>query len=127
MGFYIFQHPVTQEVKEVFQHMNDQHVYFEDNIEWIRIFTIPNASIDVKIDPYSKKDFVEKTRTKKGTLGSIWDQSKELSEKRKGNSSIDPVQDKYLADYKKKVGKPHIVEAKRKNQEKLKKMGVSLE
>ena len=81
--------------------MNDKHVYFDsEGLEWKRVFTIPNASIDSQIDPYSQKEFVEKTGNKKGTVGDMMDYSKEMSQARaESNGGIDPVKEKYYKDY----------------------------
>ena len=47
------------------------------------------------------KDFVEKTRNKSGTIGDLWDMSKELSEKRKKKHGKDPILQKYYKNYSK--------------------------
>ena len=106
--------------------MNDVHEYGESGVNWPRVFTVPKASVDTRIDPWNAQDFVNKTRDKKGTLGGIWDQSAELSEKRKGASNYDPVKEKNYADYEKKIGKPHIDKLKQAAASKLDKMGVSI-
>ena len=61
MPIYIFKNPITGKVKEVIQSMNQEHVLFEDGVKWERIFTIPQSSIDTKIDPFSEYDFKNKT------------------------------------------------------------------
>lgn len=126
MPVYLYQNEQTGEIKEIVQSMSEKHEYSENGIAWVRIFTIPTAAVDTVIDPWSSKDFVEKTRNKKGTLGGIWDQSAELSEKRKGNSNVDPVKEKNYSDYEKAVGKPHINKIREKSKEKLKKLGISI-
>ena len=50
-----------------------------DNVTYSRVYTIPNTSIDTRIDPDSPSEFREKV---KGTVGDVWDQSAEASEKR---------------------------------------------
>ena len=92
MPIYLFQNPKTGKVKEIFQSMNDSHVYSEDGIEWQRIFTIPQASIDTEIDAFSEDSFKKKTAGKRETLGDLMDRSKELSEKRQSIAGTDPVQ-----------------------------------
>lgn len=101
MPIYIYKHPKREEYEEVLQGMNDKHVYFDsEGLEWKRVFTIPNASIDSQIDPYSQKEFVEKTGNKKGTVGDMMDYSKEMSQARaESNGGIDPVKEKYYKDY----------------------------
>jgi hypothetical protein len=42
--------------------MNDEKIYIDENgTKWNREFTVPQASIDVNIDPFSKKAFMDKT------------------------------------------------------------------
>ena len=110
MPQYLFSHPETEEVIEVFQHMNDKHVYVdEDKVEWDRIFTIPQASIDTKMDPFSENAFLEKTKNV-STVGEMWDRSKDLSNRRAEETGhIDPVKKKTFNEYsKKRQGKKHI-------------------
>lgn len=102
MPIYLFKNPKTNKVVSVFQLMNDEHTYSEAGIKYERVFTVPNASIDSQIDPNSAQQFVEKTGKMKGTLGEIWDYSKEMSEKRSKNEGIDPIREKSEAAYSKK-------------------------
>ncbi|MAH50812.1 hypothetical protein CMI37_33650 [Candidatus Pacearchaeota archaeon] len=116
MPFYIFQNPETGEVREVLQKMTEPHEYKEEGVKWQRLWTSPNASIDTQIDPLSSKDFVEKTRNKKGTLGEIWDAAKEGSKKREEIMGKDPVKEKYFKDYsKKRQGVVHQHDPRKKN------------
>ena len=90
--FYIYKHPTEDVFVEVEQSMNDKHVYFgPDGLEWLRVWTVPNMGVDTKINPFSDKQFVDKT-SKPGTYGDLLDRSKEWSamraEKRDG---IDPI------------------------------------
>ena len=102
MPIYLYQNPKTEEVKEIIQSMNDVHEYHEDGVKWNRVFTVPNASIDTKQDPFSSKQYVDSTRNKKGTYGDLLNKSAELSEQRaKLNGGIDPVKEKYYSDYSK--------------------------
>lgn len=106
MPIYIFKNPKTSETIEVFQNVNDEHIYLDgDGLSYERVYTSPNVSVDSQIDPFSSKDFIEKTRNKKGTIGDLWDKSKELSEKRGGLN--DPVKNKFFSDYEKKHGVKH--------------------
>ena len=109
MPVYIYSHPKTKATKEIVQTMNEPHVYNENGIEWNRIFTLPQASIDANIDPFNKQQFIDKTGAKKGTMGDTWDRSAELSEKRaQKRDGVDPVKAKYFKDYAaKRKGKPH--------------------
>ena len=96
MPEYLYKDPETGEEVSIYQGINEKHKYSADGKEFERVFTVPNASIDTNIDPMSEKDFVEKTRNKKGTLGEMWDASKEASEKRDKITGKDPTKEKYF-------------------------------
>jgi hypothetical protein len=115
MPIYLYKHPATGEIIEILQGMNDEHIYFEDGVEFDRVFTIPQASIDTQIDPMSSMDFVEKTGRKKGSIGDLWDASKELSSKRTDKIGKDPIQEKAFDDYsKKRRGRKSLEETRSK-------------
>lgn len=101
MPIYIYKHPEQEKYTEVFQTMMEDHVYFDsEGLEWKRVFTTPNMSIDSQIDPHSSKEFIEKTAGKRGTMGDMMDYSKELSHVRaEKNGGVDPVKEKYFKDY----------------------------
>lgn len=101
MPIYLFEHPETKEVVEVFQKMDEPHDYEVNGIRYDRVFTIPTASVSTKYDPFNAKDFVEKTRNKKGTVGDLWDLSKELSMKREEKAGKDDVKIKQVEADKK--------------------------
>ena len=106
MPEYIYEHPDTGKQITVWQSIHEEHIYEVDGVVHNRVYTIPQASIDTKIDPYSSKDFREKVKAQ--NVGDIWDRSKELSEIRKDKDGRDPVQEKYFKDYaKKRKGKKH--------------------
>jgi hypothetical protein len=101
MPYYLFSHPKTKKVQEIFFHMNDEKIYIDENgVQWKREYTVPQASIDTNIDPYSASAFVEKTR-KAGTFGELFDLSKEMSDKRGGKKN-DPVKKSHEKEWKKK-------------------------
>lgn len=108
MGIYIYRNPETEEIKEVFQKMTDEHVYFEEGVEWKRVWTVPQASIDSNVDVFSERDFLKKT-SNGGTIGDLWDRSKEWSEKRADKvGDKDPVLKKEFKNYsEKRKGKKH--------------------
>ncbi len=83
---------------------------------WKRIFTLPFAGVDTKIDHNSSHDFVEKTGKKKGSVGDLLDASKEASERRaKERGGVDPIQQRFFNDYKKKRhGVEHLTEKKKR-------------
>jgi hypothetical protein len=96
------------ETKNVIQRMTEPHIFFENGVEWKRVFVNPTASVDTKIDPFSSRDFAEKTGKKKGTMGNLFDASREASEKREKVMGKDPVKEKFLKDYSdKRGGKAH--------------------
>tara|TARA_R110002020_G_scaffold214891_1_gene422070 strand:+ start:628 stop:972 length:345 start_codon:yes stop_codon:yes gene_type:complete len=110
MPIYIYQHPDSDKFIEVFQGMNDVHEYTDANgLKWSRVFTSPNAAIDLEVDPYSNTQFIEKTANA-GTMGEMWDRSSELSHKRaEQNDGIDPMKKKYFKEYsKKRDGAKHL-------------------
>jgi hypothetical protein len=110
MPLYIYEHPTTGEVKEVFQGMNDTHEYSEGNVKWNRLFLRPQAVTNSisSIDPWSAKQFVDRTRDMKGgTLGDLWDISANLSKQREKKAGKDPIKNKAVTDYEKKTTKPH--------------------
>jgi hypothetical protein len=126
MPLFLYQHPNTQEIKEIVQSVHDLHEYYEDGVKWNRVFTVPQVGIDSKINPYDSKAFVEKTGKMKGTLGEIMDASRELSEKRGGEN--DPLKKKYYQDWSgKRKGRDHPDIKKKKLKENLSKRGISLE
>jgi len=114
MPTYIFQHPETEETIEIVQKINDLHQHTdEDGTEWNRVFTVPNTAVDTSVDPFNSEDFVKKTGQDCGTMGELWDRSKELSEMRKEKLGHDPVKEKYLERYsKKRHGLKHTEEIK---------------
>jgi hypothetical protein len=104
---YTFEHPDTGEIKDVAQAMSDEHIYVDDKgVKWNRVFSNPRTSIDTKIDPFSKKDFLKRTN-KTCTVGDMMDLSSEMSERRAGKAGKDPIKQKAFDKYNKEVGKPH--------------------
>lgn len=58
MPTYIYEHPETKELIEVFQDMNAEHVYIDEKgIKWNRIFSPPTYSLKGSpLDFRSEKD-----------------------------------------------------------------------
>ena len=104
MPEYLFENPETGEIISVIQGINEKHTYSEEGKKFARVFTIPTASIDSSIDPFSSQHFSEKTKNMKGSMGDVWDYSKELSEKRKEiiAGEGDPIRKKAEEKYSKK-------------------------
>ena len=105
MPLYTFINPHTEEEIDVVQSMKEPHVYVDENgLEWKRKWTLPNATIDADIDPFDKQAFnrkIDSTTGEKGTIGDLWDRSKELSEKRKQKLGYDTVKNKHLDKWSK--------------------------
>jgi len=99
MPEYIYENPDTGEQVTVLQSIHEEHIYEIDGVVYDRVYTVPNASIDTHIDPFSAKDFKEKA--KGSTLGELWDQSAEASAKREEKEGVDPVKNKFFDDYSK--------------------------
>ena len=120
MPTYIFENPKTKETIEVFQRINETHEYTDkDGTKWNRVFTVPNTAVDTEVDPFSSEDFVKKTSQGCGTMGELWDRSKEMSEKRIEKLGHDPIKNKYYKDYsKKRKGLKHTDQIK-ENKEKI--------
>lgn len=108
MPIYIYKNEATGEVKEVIQRMTEEHVYEENGIQWKRIFTVPQASMDTNVDVFSQKDFLKKTEGS-GTIGDLWDRSAEWSEKRASKiGAPDPIKRKEFDNFSKtRKGKKH--------------------
>ncbi len=109
MPQYLFKHKITGEIRETFFRMNEDKIYKGDTNKddnWERIFTAPNAATNTQIDAFNVKDFSAKTADKKETFGSMFDRSKEASEKRKQKLGvkIDPVKEKYWDKWSKDRG-----------------------
>jgi len=46
MPTYVYEHPITKETIEIFQDMNSEHVYFDnEGTKWNRVFSSPTYSI----------------------------------------------------------------------------------
>lgn len=105
MPLYTYFNSETEEYRDIVQKMNDVKEYFGENgdeTSWKRIFTVPNASFDSKIDPFKASEFARKTGSKKGTYGDLLDKSAELSQQRADiTGGADPVKAKYFENYSK--------------------------
>jgi len=115
MPLYTYKHPETNEHKDVFQSMDEEHIYIDGfGTEWKRVYFAPNASIDSNIDPFSQRQFTDSTGGKKGTVGDMLDYSAEMSERRAEKSGgKDPLKQKYFDDYAaKRNGQRHMAEKK---------------
>jgi hypothetical protein len=112
MPTYIYKHPDLDKYVEVIQRMNDEHIYLdEEGTKWKRVLTAPqvNAERIGTINPFDTQKAAEITGRRKGTIGDLWDTSKELSEKRKDKlGHEDSVKRNYFDDYQKKNKVKHF-------------------
>jgi hypothetical protein len=105
MPEYLYENPDTGEQVSVWQSVHEEHSYEIEGVPYNRVYTIPNAAIDTRIDPNSASEFREKA---KGTIGDIWDQSAIASEKRTKEHGEDPVKKQFFKDYSaKRKGAKH--------------------
>lgn len=142
MPLYPFIQPDTGETQDIYFTMSEAPkigttVEFEGQM-WKRELTTSQLAVAglKPIDPFSAKQFVNKTgQMKNGTMGNLWDASKELSEKRAAKEGKDPVKEQYYRDYRtQRRGTPHLGQlaeqqraAAKAANEKMKKMGISIE
>lgn len=120
MPIYLYRNPTNGDVVEIIQRMTEAHIYEKDGVKYERVFLSPQASIDTNINPNSSKDFVEKTRNKKGSVGDLWTKSEELAHKR-GDPDA-----KYKYWSQKRNGKVHPDIEKRQLKQELSKKGFEL-
>ena len=111
MAQYLYEHIESGEIVEITQSMRDEHVYFgkdgNETGQWRRVFTVPRASIDTKLDPRDKNAFVRRTE-KYTRVGDFQNLSKELSEKRASKDGKDGVKEAWLKNYSaERLGKKH--------------------
>lgn len=107
MGQYVFKHPTLEKYVEVVQRMNEKHIYIDsEGIEYERVWRVPQMAMDLKMDPFSKNDFL-KRMNKRCKVGDMMDESAELSEKRAKIAGKDPLKEKIFTDYEKKTGHEH--------------------
>tara|TARA_R100001015_G_C4540353_1_gene104528 strand:+ start:222 stop:587 length:366 start_codon:yes stop_codon:yes gene_type:complete len=110
MPIYQFIHPETKEVIDVVQRMKQDHVFIDEHgVEWQRVWSVPQASIDTQVDHNDKNAWMRKMENKRLTVGDMEAQGEQLSQKRaKENGGVDPLRRKYFDDWsKKRKGKKH--------------------
>ena len=114
MAAYLYKNPETGETIEIIQTMNEKHIYVDkDGLEWKRVWTVPNASVDSisNLNPFDLKSYVEKTGKSKGTVGDLWSISKEASERRAEKlGHEDPVKRKFFDNYEKEKKVKHFAD-----------------
>ena len=108
MPEYIYENPDTKEQITVWQSVHEAHEYEVDGVAYDRVYTIPHASIDSKIDAGSESAFVAKPNA--NTSGDLWDHSAEMSAKRaEQHGGKDPVRQEFFEkNASKRGGKKHV-------------------
>lgn len=102
MPLYTFEHPETEETRDVFFKMNDEKKFIDQGgVEWKRVFYPPTFAFDTMIDPHDEKAFTRKTE-RGGTVGELFDMSKDMSERR-GGAKNDEIKVKYDNQKKKEL------------------------
>ena len=124
---YLFKHPKREKYIEVDMSINAKHEYTDKKgLKWDRVWTCPQLSIDTKLDPFSENQFLDVTKSKKGSFGDLLERSQELSEKRKDVAGgSDPLKEKFFDKYSKER-KGHIHENDIKRSGKKSKNGVTI-
>ena len=120
---YKFRNTQTDEIVEVEMSMKDYAPYKGESGEedvWERVYETPQINMGVStaksLDPWSRNDFINRTKDMRGNYGDIMDHAKEMSEKRAKESFTgeDPVKRRYFDDYSaKRGGKKHIADLKK--------------
>ena len=110
MPEYLYEHPKNGKIISIIQSIHDKHEYIDDSgVKWNRVFTAPelNTEGSLKTD-CTAQQFSDYVGKKKGTIGDLFDRSKELSEKRQKVLGKDPLKEKYYKNWsKKRKGKKH--------------------
>lgn len=100
MPLYSYRNPENGEVMELLQSMNDVHEYILEGVRWERIWEKFQVGADTKMDPFSQRQFMDKT-DKVGVYGDLFDRAEDASQARAAkNGGIDPIKSKYEADRK---------------------------
>ncbi len=127
MPNYLFYNRKTKVTKEFFFHMDDAK---NPGPDWERIFLTSGIGVDGKIsDPFSRREFVAKTRNKRMRVGEYWEESQIQSDRRAAKAGFDPVLKTYTDNWSKKRRNKteHPIIKKQKIKEELSKKGVVLE
>lgn len=108
--------------------MTEEKIYFDGKIYWDRVWTKPNAAANSRIDADDLQKMTRVTGEKKGSLGNLFDLSKEMSLKREEKHGIDNVKEKYYSRWSKsRRGKTHPDVIKKNKKAALAKMNVEIE
>lgn len=134
MPYLPFRHPKNGKRRNIYVGAKEPAENFQRQIDekgtvWKRVFEAPQlAMAGLKpVDPYSEKAFVNKTGQMKGTLGDLWDASRELSERRAEKDGVDGVKQKFFDQYAKQhKGRRHMNEKAEKHKTAIKDLNTKL-
>lgn len=121
-----------KQVTSRFYHMNSAPsigsiITDPDGTQWKRLATGPRAAFNTQIDPFSEAEFVRATN-RPDTMGSLWERSAEMSERRKEKMGEDIVKCQYYDRYAKKhKGRRHVQEMREEGAKFLKSKGITVE
>lgn len=109
--------------------MVEPHIFEKNGIKYERIFCIPNTAVSTQLDPFSSKQFVEKTGTSKGNVGDLFSRSRDLSEQRASLSGgVDAIKEQSLDKWSKdRNGRCESSRKIKKIKNSLDKMGIIIE
>lgn len=136
MPVYDFQHEESGQIIAVLVRLDEPDAARQeqtvDGKVYKRVYSASQINKDTKVGDATLNDFTKITTDKNLSVGTMWDISKEMSAKRaEKNGGIDPVQQKFYDDYKKKMGGEHENVKRARAAEKRKKlmeeMGVRIE
>lgn len=103
MPLYIYFSKKLNKTVEIVQSMNEPHIYSEGKEIFDRVFQVPQANTDTKLDPFKVSDFIKKTNQKSDNIGSLYDRSKEAALKRSDLAGgVDPIAVNFRKEYSKK-------------------------
>lgn len=129
--YYEFKSIETNKIIVLFYHYNDvpkigEIIKDAEGKHWKRVASSVMAAVDTVVDPYSKKSFNKILENKNVTHGTLWDVSKEMSERRTEKDGFDAVKDKFDQNREDTLGIPTPASKQKAARERLKKLGVTL-
>jgi len=118
MPQYLYKKPNEELYVEITQSMSEVHRFIDkDGLEWKRVWQVPHAIVKSvsNMNPFNIREHVEKTGNMKGSVGNLWDISREMSEKRSEKiGGEDPIKREYFNNYEKENKTKHFADKKTK-------------
>ena len=119
---YKFRNTQTDEIVEVEMSMKDYTPYKGKSGEedvWERVYETPQINMGVStaksLDPWSRNDFINRTKDMRGNYGDIMDHAKEMSEKRKSKRGYDHIGEAHEKKRQKEIDSRKPSNKKNKN------------